>query len=933
MIITADNVEVPSGLKYSKCSVINDTIILKPSEVGKYFGSIEKHSTYKLGTIQSGGSVNVIKIEKIGSDEWCLIREIPFGQKNPDPSDTTWKPKAYFYYTPKNYIDTSTYIDLNPVYLINGEDSPDEPVRSKYKWLKSYQTTETYKLAKFNWIDDDTNIFVYPEYDSVGPKEKLKGITTDTLFPVQALWVNHEGVRFYETTYFSDSKEVTYYVLADYVDLVSDRKSYYQVCFNGPTRAKTITGLDIAQYVRGDIFCSTYVGKDGLLYGHLPNSGNVYGVHLDDNYLSPCAHSSDVFNNEYLGKIAQGNNVNALAKCIYTGMLPIWGKKIKYSDLTWFIDTEKPADPSIGGDSALIWTDMSVLNKSHKVSGNDYKVTNKGGSNELITVNKINHNDKSYWLCFVPNRLYDWYIVENCPEITWAKINSYDPTDTLPGYVATNNDSRVNGNIESITSGGGSGATAVESEEYKITKENSKDKYVEPSYDVTLDPGDTNFDAMKDIWESSNTEVPPEYDGWVHLKNALDYELKETDGRNYTDNRHVTKINRFRLMNSEALGTKSFIFMTRPDLNLYQETVDPNDPTKYTVDQYKMNKDLLVLPTFKYIARMKNACRSIMPSLEYYDTYSIDSPWLSIIHNQATGYLPTDRTMDTVEVGETFHGNKILYAEPTFKHKIAGSVRIPFIERRDLSLYYTIKMWVEYIHMVTIGRCKPKQRHINDQELDYAASLYYITTDETMENIVYWEKLTGVFPMSVPDSFFEWNLNSPSLKKEYEIEFAYSFRTVQDEMHLAEINNLYEKSTKSRPNGALSRYEDYNYSYDRAYNDILTKIAASYGYTDTDEKKLAQYAADSGFMKKYYYSNKPYGYNNEDGYDIYVNDSSGGISQLKANFLPNYIPSLGVHGVPYVKGPFITREPDRYKNDTDAFGEPMDNGIYKLRWV
>ena len=96
--------------------------------------------------------------------------------------------------------------------------------------------------------------------------------------------------------------------------------------------------------------------------------------------------------------------------------------------------------------------------------------------------------------------------------------------------------------------------------------------------------------------------------------------------------------------------------------------------------------------------------------------------------------------------------------------------------------------------------------------------------------------------------------------------------------------------------------------------------------------KGATFAANQGNMKQFYYGNNAKG---DNGYAIYAQRSNtGAIEQIKANFLPNYIPSIGMHGVPYVKGPFITREPDRaVSTNNEITGNQVDNGIYKLRWV
>ena len=961
MKITTNNVKVSEEIKYTPCKVIKPALLLQPADARRFSGSLNLCKSLRIGITQTEGTVDVISIEKddIDNKEWCLIR---YPAKTNNAGDIEYT----YYYTLAECINTDGFVDKNTPIMV------DDPKPQQTTFANLRRTTvrtastgaeriTTYpsnllesnrhnisncKMVAFNrstpasefkaYGMPDANSVVNP--DGIGPAiSSLKtyqdigsGSTYLQPFYIQSKWKGIDGKYYYCTAVFGN----TVYIPEEYIIFISPSSQnigYTMVIEDTPLWELYSSSKATTEMLnKGDVF--QYTGRRYTSISNYQPFGpyieadtkKVLTVKPDSAYTTPYSGDPAVFDSKWLGSM------------------------LNYSELT--NNTSVITASSLWPLSDINLARFKLTIKTD-INNNSFMQLNNAvpAGKNLVTVNKIIYGDKSYWICGIVEDKYKWYLIEDSEEIRWSKNvqnqNSFNqstiindqPTQTVPNISIP----AVVPEMPVVTTKINNNDTHKDTwptvEEKKTQTPSLKEPYKEPEYDI-------NISVSKDPWTITGVDlngptIDPDYDGWVHLHNAMAYELKTQENR--YDDRHMRLINRFKFNTlDEGLSTKSFIFMTRPDLNLYKETYpDPKNPNHSVIDGNSMNPDLFRLPGFKYIGRMKNACRSIMASLEYYGTNTINTPWLSIIHNQARGYSPIDRDIDFTEMGETFHGNKIIYAEPTFKHKIAGTVQIPFKERRDLSLYYTLKMWVEYIQAVSLGFCSPRRCHITNHELDYAVSLYYITTDETMENILYWEKLIGVIPLSVPESFFSWEKGTPERNMEYTINFAYSMRIVQDELHLCEINNLYTNNDERK--GSMATYMDYNYVYDESYNNIMTKIASSYGILDPKltDSDLAKKAIDKEAMKQFYYANKirQSGYTNGgnakqgagNGYGVLAQNSNGNIQQINANFLPNYIPELGMHGIPYVKGPFITREYDTY----DANGSPIDNGIYKLRWV
>lgn len=100
-------------------------------------------------------------------------------------------------------------------------------------------------------------------------------------------------------------------------------------------------------------------------------------------------------------------------------------------------------------------------------------------------------------------------------------------------------------------------------------------------------------------------------------------------------------------------------------------------------------------------------------------------------------------------------------------------------------------MWLAYIYMVSkTNVVRPSLVSQTNGILDYAGSIYYLVTDTDNRRLVYWEKLTGVFPRMVPFSLFSTEDN-PKVEDKVSIEFDYGIKSDPcDPNILADINML-----------------------------------------------------------------------------------------------------------------------------------------------
>lgn len=932
MIISSDNTKIDSNITTYKCPVINDgTVLLLPSQVNKYLGSTIRHKIVGLGIIiNSGVILDIVSEESIDNRNWLLVIY-----------------NNRYYYTPSENVDFNKSIKVEKPNLLNmrlrrsssliplpgtkpgKDDGEDTGKDDNDKGTGEETGPDLFKFSsldiqRFNKIKLATCL-----YDTIGyayPDPRSSEVITipkGTKCILQSLWHNRDyNKRYFATQTFTNGAVyiLDSQVLIDYNDkaipneYAQNTGKYCSMLYNQVDTTLPNGGYykTLAKNTITHPFDQNW-SNGKVLNAYIESDSSITNYFYDAKNASPLADSIDMFDQQFFGTLTITKST--------VGMEMHRKEKIeaKYPDAT----SKLISISSILKDNKTFNSVLTNLVRNgieNCISGGvflnlPYVECLSPNADTFIVTNYIqNYSDgkpMNFYVCFKKTDAINGAIAFTLIPDTGVEYIAYnkgipDFSDNIPGASGSNpggiydNPSTIPG-IDNKT-------------QHDDTPQVTQTVYAsnegpDGTYGIKLNASE--YSPFKQYLSSYN-EVPPDYAGWPILQEAEAYSLSSELPY---DTKHLTHINRFHLIPGSASGlsTKGFIFMTRPDLNLYHELDNSG-----SIDPWAMNPDLKRLPGFKYMARLKGTPdspgigREIMNSLEYYGTgNAMNTPWLTIMSNQAKGYSPpSDRELDIVEMGETFHGNKVIYAEPTFKYKIADRITIPFTERRDLTLYFTLRMWIEYIQAVSLGHCSPRYTHRKNNELDYAVSLYYIQTDETMENILYWEKLTGVIPLIVPDTFFEWTDN-PQKNMEYSITFAYSFRSVLDEFHLAEINNLYTKRTGNDPSQNIKgmplvpNFDTLQYDANGSYNSLMTRLASFYEKENIEnEEQFNQFLSNQESLRKYYFNS----------YNV-----SNGSSIATASFAPNWNKDLQMHGVPYVKGPYIEHDPNSQK--------------YILRWV
>ena len=283
----------------------------------------------------------------------------------------------------------------------------------------------------------------------------------------------------------------------------------------------------------------------------------------------------------------------------------------------------------------------------------------------------------------------------------------------------------------------------------------------------TLEPHqiDSEVSFNQDMFNADYSEFDEAVDS---TRQALNLTIERLDW--------FVNFNRYRITHPDyhLTNSRAYIFMTRPDLNIFDETDSAmNESIKNTGDAAFF---------YEAVLRHSNIAMSLTTS------FSGAHDFIPLVSNTARSLDVQDMSIKTLEHGETLTGWKLVYGRHDIDSLTAGTFSMNYIDDNMLSVSYMHLIWLTYINGVARGLYSPKQDYVRNGILDYASSLYYFLTDATGENIIFWTKYYGVFPTNYPSSAFSFNEGSPVHVPEIQIQYSYAFKKDMDPLELAEFN-------------------------------------------------------------------------------------------------------------------------------------------------
>lgn len=264
--------------------------------------------------------------------------------------------------------------------------------------------------------------------------------------------------------------------------------------------------------------------------------------------------------------------------------------------------------------------------------------------------------------------------------------------------------------------------------------------------------------TFKNIYVLKNTRDNNLSTGTTFFSSSLDSTLP-TSGEDYSkiEDYCDTKIYNTIRDDPENLGPYLYKF-------LYNEMVP-----KCSIFAHILNKNLTYNLNFHPDVNGFYIIAMIPPHLSGYpdEISNLDNGRIAKTFNKST-FLSLDVNPPEISIEsstvDASNSNSVIYG---INRTAGNNINISYIENRDLEIFNSHSLWIEYIRQVLLGDVSPQSQYLNDASghilLDYATSCYIIKYLPNMDTVVYVGKAVGLFPQSVTTKDVIGSRNSPTI--------------------------------------------------------------------------------------------------------------------------------------------------------------------------
>lgn len=202
-------------------------------------------------------------------------------------------------------------------------------------------------------------------------------------------------------------------------------------------------------------------------------------------------------------------------------------------------------------------------------------------------------------------------------------------------------------------------------------------------------------------------------------------------------------------------NTKEYIFITKPDLCI----LGPNG----SVSSVLSNNPFFV----DAVRRYPEAAAQLQSS---YISYNSRSPFMTMLSNSVTSTLDVPGiSADMIETGKNVYGTTIGYRSTSYQSDESHDFNLEFEDDKYLDIYMIFKMWDEYEKLKWGGyldfsksAVEHWQNYIVNKVLHDQVSIYKFIVAEDGYRIVYYARIVGCVPTSIPrDAFSDTSSTEP----------------------------------------------------------------------------------------------------------------------------------------------------------------------------
>lgn len=228
--------------------------------------------------------------------------------------------------------------------------------------------------------------------------------------------------------------------------------------------------------------------------------------------------------------------------------------------------------------------------------------------------------------------------------------------------------------------------------------------------------------------------------------------------------------------------TREYIFITKPDLHLFNGQGNPNpELTKRSA----FFKD--ALERFPGVARQ----------LQYSYFGPTGGPFMALLSNAFTGHIDMPGiTAETVDTSNNVYGVHMSYRGSSYDSDIQPEVSIEFKDNKYLEVYMLLKMYDEYERLKWMGYVTPTNEIYTYRKILHdQVTLYKIVVAEDGMSIMYWARFTGGMVTSIPRDYFGDELEGDIT---YNTSWKFNFMSDMDPTILTDFNRITAPQRKGK---------------------------------------------------------------------------------------------------------------------------------------
>lgn len=216
------------------------------------------------------------------------------------------------------------------------------------------------------------------------------------------------------------------------------------------------------------------------------------------------------------------------------------------------------------------------------------------------------------------------------------------------------------------------------------------------------------------------------------------------------------KFTRFGIIdpNNAMTNTREYIFITKPDLCLFDINGSGVNPI--------LSNNLFFVDA---ISRYTDMAKQLQSSVS-----AGDGPFMNVLSNSVTSSLEIPGiTAEDIETAGNIMGTRMSYRGTSYKSDVNTDFNLEFEDTKYLDIYMLFKMYDEYEKLkwnaaLDFTKCGSDkwQNYIINKVLHDQVSIYKFVVAEDGYRIIYWARITGCYPNSIPrDAFGDMSGGGP----------------------------------------------------------------------------------------------------------------------------------------------------------------------------